>query len=332
MKPEIKSFTTNLGGKSIKMETGHLASQAGGAVTVHIGDTVVFAAATMSDEPRLGIDFFPLTVDYEERMYAGGRIPGSFFRREGRPSEDAILTARLTDRPIRPLFPKDLRNDVQVILYSFSADTENPIDIPAVNAASAALMISDIPWGGPVGAVRVGRIDGQFVVNPTFSEKAESDLDLRLAGTRDAILMVECGAEIVPEEVLVAALEFGHQAIQPILDLQERMAAEVGKPKRAYTSFVLDESLKTDVYERSARALEEIFDRSDEKSVRDKAIKSLQEKVVTELADEDELLAERQPAKANGKDHRPEQQAAAKDAPIDRLQLDLVETDQHSAG
>ena len=163
MNLEPKKYEAMLGTKPITLETGQLAGQAGGAITARTGDTMVFATATMSGEPRLGIDFFPLTVDYEERMYAGGRIPGSFFRREGRPSEEAILTARLTDRPLRPLFPKNLRNDVQVILYSFSVDGENPIDIAAVNAASAALMISDIPWGGPIGAVRVGLVDGQFI-------------------------------------------------------------------------------------------------------------------------------------------------------------------------
>ena len=211
--------------QEITVETGKLAGQAGGAVTLRVGDTVVFATATMGREPRQGIDFFPLSVDYEERMYAGGRIPGSFFRREGRPSEEAILIARLTDRPLRPLFPKDMRNDVQVILYSFSADTENPIDILAVNAASTALMISDVPWGGPVGAVRVGLINGEFVINPTFNEKLESDLDLRLAGTRDAILMVECGADFISEDVLVAALEHGHQSLQAIIDQKAAEAA-----------------------------------------------------------------------------------------------------------
>ena len=291
MHTETKQYTTMVGDKSITMETGRLAGQAGGAVTVRLGDTVVFAAATMGDEPRQGIDFFPLTVDYEERMYAGGRIPGSFFRREGRPSEEAILTARLTDRPIRPLFPKDLRNDVQVILYSFSADSENPIDILAVNAASAALMISDIPWGGPVGAVRIGRIQGNFVVNPTFSEKEESDLDLRLAGTRDAILMVECGAEIVAEEVIVAALEFGHQAIQTLIDLQERLAAEVGKPKRAYLSFVLDEALKATVAEKAMPALEEIFEQPNDKTAVDNALNNLRDSLVVELSPEDEVKA-----------------------------------------
>ncbi len=185
----------------------------------------------MGKEPREGQDFFPLTVEYEERMYAGGRIPGSFFRKEGRPSDSAILTARLTDRPIRPLFNKDMRNEVQVVLFSVSADQDNPLDILAINAASAALMISDIPWAGPVAALRVGRIDGQFIINPTFQELESSDLDLRLAGTSQALLMVECGASEISEDVMVEALDYGHKAIQPLIDLQLQMAREIGKPK-----------------------------------------------------------------------------------------------------
>lgn len=290
MQSEIKIYTTMVGDKPITMETGKLAGQAGGAVTLRTGDTMVFASATMGSEPRQGIDFFPLTVDYEERMYAGGRIPGSFFRREGRPSEEAILIARLTDRPIRPLFPEDMRNDVQVILYAFSADTENPIDILAVNAASAALMISDISWGGPVGAVRVGRIDGEFVINPTFSEKNKSDLDLRLAGTRDAILMVECGAEFVQEDVLVAAIELGHQALQPIIDLQEQMTSEIGKTKRDYPRFTLDEGLKSSVFERVVPGLEEIFNQPYDITSSYSAINDLRASVISELSTEDESL------------------------------------------
>jgi len=290
MQAEIKSYTTMIGDKQVTLETGKLARQAGGAVTLRIGDTMVFATATMGREPRQGIDFFPLTVDYEERMYAGGRIPGSFFRREGRPSEEAILTARLTDRPIRPLFPKDMRNDVQVILYSFSADTENPIDILAVNAASAALMISDVPWGGPVGAVRVGRINGEFVINPTFGDKNQSDLDLRLAGTRDAILMVECGAEFVPEDVLVSALEYGHKAMQPMIDLQEKMAAEIGKPKREYPSFTLEEGIRNAVFERAVPKLEEIFNQPYQISSTYGAIDDLRASIISELAADDESL------------------------------------------
>jgi polyribonucleotide nucleotidyltransferase len=291
MQTEVKSYSKEFGGKQITLETGKLAFQAGGAVTLRVGDTVVFATATMGNEPRQGIDFFPLTVDYEERMYAGGRIPGSFFRREGRPSEEAILIARLTDRPIRPLFPKDMRNDVQVILYSFSADTENPIDILAVNAASAALTISDIPWAGPVGAVRIGRIDGEFILNPTFSEKEKSDLDLRLAGTKEAILMVECGAEFVDEDTLVAALEFGHQALQEFIALQIQMAEEVGKSKRDYPRFILDEDLKAKVFERVVPELKELFNRPYAKNTQDDALYSLRDSVIAELSAEDETLA-----------------------------------------
>lgn len=290
MQSDLKTYSTMVGDKEIIMETGKLARQAGGAVTLRIGDTVIFATATMSREPRQGIDFFPLTVDYEERMYAGGRIPGSFFRREGRPSEEAILTARLTDRPIRPLFPKDMRNEVQVILYSFSADTENPIDILAVNAASAALMVSDIPWPGPVGAVRVGRINGEFILNPTFKDKDESDLDLRVAGTRDAILMVECGADNVSEDVLIAAIEHGHQGLQKMIELQERMTTEVGKNKRDYTHYLLDDDLKASVLERIRPALEETLNQPYQVSAFYEEINNLRDTVVNEFSAEDESL------------------------------------------
>jgi len=231
MKPETKRYSALVGNKTITIETGKLAHQAGGAVTIALEDSIVFAAATMGGA-RDGIDFFPLSVEYEERLYAGGKIPGSFFRREGRPSTDAILTARLTDRPLRPLFAHGMRNEVQVMMFSLSADENNPLDILAINAASAAIMISDIPWGGPVGAVRVGRVNGEFIINPTFAEIAASDLDLRLAGTKEAILMVECAATMIPEDVMVQALELGHRSIQPLIDLQLQMAAEIGKPKK----------------------------------------------------------------------------------------------------
>ena len=291
MKPEAKQFISMVGGKPITFETGTLAGQAGGAVTVRLGDTMIFAAATMSPEVRLGIDYFPLTVDYEERMYAGGRIPGSFFRREGRPSEEAILIARLTDRPLRPLFPKDLRNDVQVILYSFSVDGENPIDILSINAASTALMISDVPWDGPVGAVRIGRINGQFVVNPTSAEQDTSDLDLRIAGTRDAILMVECGAKEIPEDIMVEALDFGHASIQPLIDIQEQMRRELGKPKQTYQPFILAEAILTSVDELATARLEEALNAPHSKAELDNAISTLQKEIVAELAVQDEILA-----------------------------------------
>lgn len=292
MLPELKRYTTEVGGKTVSIETGLLAQQAGGSVTVRLGDSIVFAAATMSKEPKEGQDFFPLTVEYEERMYAGGRIPGSFFRREGRPSEDAILVARLTDRPIRPLFSQDMRNEVQVILFSLSADTDNPLDILAINAASAALMISDIPWGGPIAAVRVGRVDGNLVINPTFAEQEKSDLDLRMAGTREAILMVECGSQEVSEDVMVEALVFGHKSMQPLIDLQTRMAAEIGKPKAEVPLFPLQNNLVDQVSQRATAELESIHDQYTKRAENYKAIEDLENKVVAELAGDDETKAE----------------------------------------
>jgi polyribonucleotide nucleotidyltransferase len=239
----VKQFSVIMGGHTFTLETGKLAGLAGGAVTLRVGDTLLLATATMSSQPREGIDFFPLSVDYEEKLYAAGRIPGSFFRREGRPGEQAILTARLIDRPLRPLFPSDFRNDVQIIVTPLSVDQVQQPDVLAIVAASAALSISNIPFGvppydGPVGAVRMGLVDGEFVINPTFEQMEQSDLDLRLAGTRDAIVMVECGANEVPEETMVRALEFGHQAIQPLIDVQLQMAREIGKLKGDYPKFV----------------------------------------------------------------------------------------------
>ncbi len=291
MQPESKKFTAQVGKQTLTFATGKLAGQAGGAVTARLGDTLILAAATMSASPRMGIDFFPLSVDYEERMYAGGKIPGSFFRREGRPSESAILTARLTDRPLRPLFPKDLRNDVQVIMYALSADEENVIDIIAVNAASAALMISDIPWDEPVGAVRVGRVDGEFVINPTYPELEKSELDLRIAGTRDAILMVECGANEVDEATMVAALELGHKSLQPLIDMQLKMAQEVGKPKRTYLPFSVSDELKKQVLTRTEKELEAIFGKGMGKAEQYAAIDTLRDTIVAEMAPADAELA-----------------------------------------
>ncbi len=282
MKPEVKLYTTTVGSRSISIETGKLAAQAGGAVTVRLGDSVIFAAATMGGV-REGIDFFPLSVEYEERLYAGGKIPGSFFRREGRPSTEAILTARLTDRPLRPLFPNGMRNEVQVMMFSVSADNDNPLDILAINAASAAVMISDIPWNGPVAAVRVGRVDGQLTVNPTFAEMDKSDLDLRLAGTRDAILMVESGSEEIPEDVMVAALEFGHKAIQPLIDLQVRMREEVGKSKREVVYVLPDQSVQEKVFERVRDPMNTLLDKPLGKVEFYTGMDELLQKVVAEL-------------------------------------------------
>ncbi len=219
-----------INGRPLLIETGTLAQQAGGAVSVRYGDTVVLVTATASPQPR-PLDFFPLTVDYEERLYAAGKIPGSFFRREGRPGTEAILAARLTDRPIRPLFPKGFRNDVQVVITVLSADQENDPDVLGTIGASAALMISNIPFDGPVSSVRVGRVDGRFIALPTFSELQNSDLDLVVAGTRDAIMMVECGSQEVPEDVMIGAIRFGHDVNRQIIAAQDELIARHAKPK-----------------------------------------------------------------------------------------------------
>ena len=282
MKPESKRYSATVGTQTLTFETGKLAAQAGGAVTFGSEAAIVFAAATMGGV-RDGIDFFPLQVEYEERLSAGGKIPGSFFRREGRPGTDAILVSRLTDRPLRPLFQHGMRNEVQVIMFSLSADGVSPLDIFAISAASAAIMISDIPWGGPVAAVRVGRVNGEFVINPTFAEIETSDLDLRIAGTRDAILMVECGANEIPEEVMVAALELGHKSIQPLIDLQFQMQAEVGKPKREVTLALPDEELRKKVLERVKGPMAELLDKPLKKTEFYTGMTEMKELVVAEF-------------------------------------------------
>ncbi len=226
-----RRFEVEVAGRTLSFEVGELAEQADGAVLVRYGDTVVLTTATMSETIREGIDFLPLLVDYEEKLYAAGRIPGSFFRREGRPSENAVLAARLTDRPIRPLFPKTMRNDVQVITTVLATDGENQPELLSILGASAALHISRIPWAGPIAAVRVGMIDGEFILNPTSQEIEEGDLNLTVAGTRETVLMVEARAREIPEETMVQAVEFAHRAMQPILDLLEQMRAEVGVEK-----------------------------------------------------------------------------------------------------
>ena len=223
--------STEIGGRTLTIETGKLARLAGGSVTVRYGDTMLLGTANRS-EPRPGLDFFPLTVEFEERMYAAGKIPGGFIKRESRPSEAAILAARLTDRPVRPLFPEGYKDDVQVVLTVLSTDQENDPDIIGTIAASAALTISEIPFMGPVAAVRIGRINGEFVLNPTVTQLEESDIDLVVSGTRDAIMMVEAGAKIVPEAVMAEAIMFGHRSLAPIIDLQDQLREQVGKAKR----------------------------------------------------------------------------------------------------
>ena len=225
-----QTFETQFAGRTLSIETGKMALLAGGAVTVRFGDTMVLGTANRSD-PRPGLDFFPLTVEFEERMYAAGKIPGGFIKRESRPSEQAILACRLTDRPIRPLFPEGYKDDIQIVITVLSTDQENQSDVLGTFAASCALTISPIPFLGPIGAVRIGRIDGEFVVNPTVSDLERSDIDLIVSGTRDAIMMVEAGAQIVPEDIMADAILFGHRALQPLIDIQDEMRAALGKAK-----------------------------------------------------------------------------------------------------
>lgn len=287
MLPE-HTFKSRIGNQELIVSTGKLAEQAGGAVTMRFGDCVLLATATMSRSAREGLDFFPLSVDYEEKMYAAGRIPGGFFRREGKASTEAVLIARLTDRPLRPLFPDGMRNEVQVIVTTISYDGENFMDVNSVNAASAALMISDIPWNGPVGAVRVGYIDGQFVANPTMPEMENSPLNLRVAGTKDAIIMVEAGADEVSEQLIVDALAFGHEAIQDFIKMQEEMAAAVGKEKAEIIVSEPNKEIFAAVSERIGTRIYDIVKEFDDRTGRREALSELREEVVNNFVEEDE--------------------------------------------
>jgi len=234
----MQSFTYEWGGRPLTIETGKIAKQANGAVLVRYGDTAVVVAVTGTKTPREGVDFFPLTVDFEEKMYAVGKIPGGFIKREGRPAETAILTSRLIDRPIRPMFPDGYHNDVQIVATAVSVDPDNAPDMPAMLGASCALAISDIPFDGPIAGVRVGQVDGKFIINPTVEQAKVSTLNLAVAGTKDAILMVEAGAKEVSEQTMLDAIFFGHEEIKRLVEFQEKIVAEVGKPKMEVPVYV----------------------------------------------------------------------------------------------
>ena len=273
-------FTADVGGRELTLETGVLAQQAGGAVTARTGDTVVFASATMSREVREGTDFFPLTVDFEERMYAAGRIPGSFFRREGRPSESAILLCRLTDRPLRPLFPKGFRNPVQIILSPLGCDGETLMAPLAITAASAALSISDIDFQEPVAAVTVGLINGDLVVNPDHSQLQESKLHLQVAGTRDNILMVEAGADQVPEDLMLDALKLSHEAMQPAIDTIEEMQQAIGKQKfKDYTLFAVPDQVSERVADIATDDLGKLIANNPDRAAYDEGVSAVKQQV-----------------------------------------------------
>jgi polyribonucleotide nucleotidyltransferase len=277
-----QKFQTEVSGKTLTVETGKLAEQADGAVLIRSGDTVLLVTAVASKQPREGIDFFPLTCDYEEKLYAAGRIPGSFPRREGRPSEAAVLASRMIDRPMRPLFPKDFRNDVQIIATVLSADQEQDPTTLAVTGASLALQISGIPHGGPVGCVRVGMIDGRLLVNPTLQQLGESDLDLVVAGTEDAIIMVEAGAQQVPEETMLQALRLGHDEVRKLVQFQREVKQAVGKPPMTYTAATIAPDVAAAVHEQVASRITDAA-RNADKAAREAAIDSLKSEVTATL-------------------------------------------------
>ncbi len=279
-----KKFTMELAGRTLTIETGKLAQLANGAALVRYGDTVILSTATASTAPREGIDFFPLSVDYEERLYAVGKIPGGFIKREGKPSEKAILTSRVIDRPIRPLFPKDLRNDVTVVNTVMSVDQDNSPEIAAMIGASVALSISDIPFNGPIGGVVLGLIDGEVIINPNTAQREKSDMYVTLAGTEEKITMIEAGAKEVPDEAMLDAVIKGHQEIKKIAAFIKGIAAEVGKPKFEYASAEVPkeifDAVKEIAYEKMRQAV-----LTDDKTVRDTNVAALTEEVQQALAE-----------------------------------------------
>ncbi|WP_206809813.1 polyribonucleotide nucleotidyltransferase [Paradesulfitobacterium ferrireducens] len=290
MQQEVFERSIQVGGRTMTFQTGKIGKQAGGAIFLRYGDTVVSAFTTASPEPREGIDFFPLTVEFEERLYAAGKIPGGFIKREGRPSEKAILSARLIDRPIRPLFPEGFRNDVQVITMVMSVDQDCASDISAINAASAALTISDIPFEGPVAAVTVGLVGDQFVINPTVAEREQSRMHLTVAGTKDAVMMVEAGAEEVPEERMLEAIMYGHEEIKRIAAFIEEYRAEAlnegkAKPKREVKLIQLPPDLASAVKSYAYDKLESAV-RVEEKKAREAAIDEVKAETLSHFEEE----------------------------------------------
>jgi polyribonucleotide nucleotidyltransferase len=276
---QVHSVSAEIAGRTLTLETGRFAEQADGAVTVRYGDTVLLATVVASKEPREGADFFPLTIDYEERMYAAGKIPGSFFKREGKPTETAILISRLTDRPLRPLFPKGYYHEVQVIITTFSIDMVNDPGAMAIIGASAALAISDIPFAGPVGAALVGHLNDKLVINPPMSEMAESRLDLVVAGTKDAVLMVEAGADELPDDEMLEAVIQGHAVCKQICELQEQLVAQAGRPKREFVPLPIDTSLEDAITAYMGNRLTEAINHSN-KMTRDEETEALRQNVL----------------------------------------------------
>ena len=282
----MEKVEIDIDGKLISIEAGDLARQAGGAVIVRQGDTMLLVTATMAGQAREGIDFFPLTVDYREKTYAAGKIPGNFFRREARPGDIETLTCRLIDRPIRPLFPKAFKNETQVVALVISHDQTNPPDVNAITGASAALMISDIPFETPIAGARISRVDGKLIFNPTYEDTANSDLNLVMAGTADGIVMVEAGANEASEDGMMAALEFGHERIKQLIEIQIKLRGLLGKEKLVVEAPQVDEELKSKIHEKTAAKLTEAMQISG-KHERSDTIKQIREDFKAELSPEE---------------------------------------------
>ena len=275
----------NIDSKLFSIETGKLALQANGSVVVKLGDSMVLVTATMS-LPREGIDFFPLTIDFEERLYSIGRIPGGFFKREGRPSTESILINRLTDRPLRPLFPKGFRNEVQIIITSLSSDQETPLDMLSMLGASTALSISDIPFGGPMAATRIGYIDGSLITNPTYSELEISELDLVAASNKDGVIMLEAGASELPDDLIVEAIELAHKTNQELIEMQNDLVSKINPTKQSFESATYPDELKNLINEKARTQLESILDSADTKLEQKEKINDEQKKINDEFEDQ----------------------------------------------
>ena len=283
----FKSFSMDLAGRKLTVEVGRVAAQANGAAFMHYGDTVVLSTATASDKPRDGIDFFPLSVEYEEKLYSVGKIPGGFIKREGRPTDAATLAARMIDRPLRPLFPEDFKNEVQIVNTVLSVDQDNSPELTALLGSSLCVSISKIPFNGPVAAVKVGRINGEFIINPTVEQAEESDIDLTVAGTRDAINMVEAGAREASEDDMLEALMFGHEAIKKLIAFEEEVIKEIGVPTMEYEKLEITSELRSEVDTYVRERLDKAL-RIKDKLEKYAAIDSLQEEVVEKYKNENE--------------------------------------------
>lgn len=274
---EFKVYETTLAGRKLVIETGKFSALANGSVTVRYGETVVMANVTASKQPREGIDFFPLSVDFEERMYSVGKIPGGYLKREGRPSEKAILASRLIDRPIRPLFPKDLRNDVVVAVTVLSVDPDNSPEIAGMIAASAALSISDIPFDGPIGGVNVGLVENEIVINPTLDQRAKSDLNMTVAATSERVCMIEAGANEVPEDIVIKGIFKAHEVIKELVAFIKNIQSEIGKEKFSYESFEVDHDMYEDIKSYCIDALKDALDTADKQTRDDKVAAVLED-------------------------------------------------------